>query len=185
MRTKIANEMKLQRLIVFTLTNATEKKTNRGKTVMSERENCGPDTRHICSNCEHPQCQEVTTQFDALGPWGSDTPSARSCYSWPIGSGDQTPLQQGVATPGPLAGVVLRWENAWFIGTRVSPPFLTHHEQPVSWSRGRSPPGGPPLATSTTTANGWNHCGQTVPAPSTPTDITPDDHNTPKKMWCV
>ena len=38
---------------------------------------------------------------------------------WP---GDQTPLQKGV---------VLRWENAWFGGTRVSPLFLTHHEQTV------------------------------------------------------
>ena len=73
----------------------------------------------------------------------------------------------------PMAGVVLRWNNAWFIGTRVSPLFLTHHEQPVpAKAHQEDHPVDGVQATSTTTAHGKTHHGQTVPAPTTPTDAS-------------
>ena len=45
--------------------------------------------------------------------------------------GTRHPFSKGLL-PWPMAGVVLRWDTAWFIGTRGQPTFfLTHHEQAV------------------------------------------------------
>ena len=77
--------------------------------------------------------------------------------------------------PWPLAGGVLRRGKRlvhWYTG------FQAHHEHPVPRSTGLSPPGGPPHFRCTSYQHHHNQTsrtqyGHTVPAPSTPTDTSP------------